>query len=66
MADTLKKILIAAAIVFLLSGVLITLGALSKLQHWPMAGPLLISGTLLNVLSYVLGIVGLVMYLRKK
>ena len=45
---------------------MITLGALSKLQHWPMAGPLLISGTLLNVLSYVLGIVGLVMYLRKK
>lgn len=66
MPTTTKKVLIAAAVLFLFSGALTTVGALFKLQHWPMAGGFLITGIGLNVLSYLLAGVGLVLYLRGK
>ncbi len=66
MDKQLKILLIIAVALFVFSGILILIGSLFKLQHWYFAGPLLIIGISVNALSYVIGGIALIQYLRKQ
>ena len=66
MEPTTKKMLVATVVLFLFSGLLIFIGASFKLQDWPLAGPVMIAGIGLNVLSYLLAGIVLVRHLKRK
>jgi hypothetical protein len=44
-------------VLFVVSLLVISIGALAKLQHWPWAGPSLIAGMILQCTSYILAII---------
>jgi len=57
------KKFVPALILLILGSVIITIGALFKIMHWPGADILLIGGTLLEVAS---GIMAIAVLLRNK
>jgi 1,4-dihydroxy-2-naphthoate octaprenyltransferase len=66
MRTDIKTLLIISIVIFSISGAVILLGALSKLQHWSFAGPLLIIGMCLQMVSYLFGAFTLIKYIRTK
>ena len=66
MQKKIKTLLIAAIIMFALSGAVTLIGALAKLQHWYFAAPFLMIGMTVQAISYLLGGIALVMYIRSK
>jgi 1,4-dihydroxy-2-naphthoate octaprenyltransferase len=66
MQTDIKTLLIISIVIFSISGAVILLGALSKLQHWSLAGPLLIIGMCLQMVSYLFGAFTLIKYIRTK
>jgi hypothetical protein len=55
MNKTTKILLTAFVLTFVASAIILTIGALAKLQHWPWAGTALISGSLMQITSFVIG-----------
>ncbi len=66
MKKSTKNLLILAIIFFVIGVVIILMGALAKLQHWPWAGPLLTAGMLSQAASYLLGGFLLIQSIRSK
>lgn len=66
MQSNIKSLLITAIVIFSISGAVILVGALSKLQHWSFAGPLLIVGICIQIVSYLFGAFALIKYIRTK
>ena len=61
-----KTYLIVAAILFCIASLLLTIGMLAKLQHWSIASYFITIGMFVQLLSFILGGIALVLYLRKK
>jgi 1,4-dihydroxy-2-naphthoate octaprenyltransferase len=66
MQTDIKPLLIISIVIFSISGAVILIGALSKLQHWSLASPLLIIGMCLQMVSYLFGAFTLIKYIRTK
>ncbi len=66
MNKQVRQLLIAAVVIFCVSGAGTLIGALAKLQHWSWAGPALIMAISIQAVSYILGVIALILYLRKK
>jgi|GEM_PF-5235788 hypothetical protein len=66
MNKQVRQLLIAAVVIFCVSGAGTLIGALAKLQHWSWAGPALIMAISIQAVSYILGGIALMMHLSKK
>ncbi len=66
MEKSIKNLLIVAVVLFIVSGIVSLIGALAKLQHWYFGGILLNIGIPINALSYLIGGVGIIKYLKSK
>jgi uncharacterized membrane protein (DUF485 family) len=66
MKKSQKNLLIFTVVLFIISSCLVLLGSLAKLQHWPIAGALLIIGILTNISSFIIGGILSIQVIRTK
>lgn len=66
MNKSTKNLLLLGISIFIISGIITLLGALFKLEHWPMAGTLLTLGIVTQAVAYLIGGIALIQYIRTK
>lgn len=66
MKPNTKILLICCIALFVVASAITLMGALAKLQHWPIAGSLLTSGLVVQAASLLFGGFAVIRYLRDK